>query len=152
MRFNLWRAVWCAVMWSLGGALYAANPTTVAVDDAWIRWLPASLPAGGYAIVHNAGLQPVVLLGVASPDYGQVSLHRSSIQQGNNVMQSVAQITIPARTTLNFATAGYHIMLRQPTRALQPGDHVPIAFRFADGSSMTVVFDVRGPDAGPLHP
>jgi periplasmic copper chaperone A len=153
MRSDLWRAACCAVVWSLSGALCAAGAAaTVVVNDAWIRWLPASLPAGGYAIVHNAGTRPVILLSVSSPDYGEVSLHRSSIQQGNSVMQSVAQITIPAHGSLNFATAGYHIMLQQPTRPLQPGDHVPIALRFADGSSMTVVFDVRRPDAGPLNP
>ena len=153
MRSSLWHGVWCAVLWSLSGALCAAGTAaTVEVDDAWIRWLPASLPAGGYATVHNAGLQPVILLSVSSPDYGHASLHRSSIQQGNSVMQSVAQITIPAHSSLNFASSGYHIMLQQPTRTLQPGDHVPIALRFADGSTMTVVFDVRRPDAGSVKP
>ena len=67
-------------------------------------------------------------------------------------MQPVAQITIPPRTELNFAAAGYHIMLQQPTRALQPGDHVTIALRFAGGSSMSVLFEVRKPAADPLNP
>jgi hypothetical protein len=152
MRSSRWRGLWCATTLLLSGTLHAGTPANVEVDDAWIRWLPASLPAGGYATVHNAGDQPVILLSVSSPDYGQASLHRSSLQQGNNVMQSVAQIVIPARSTVNFATSGYHIMLRQPTRTLQPGDHVPIVLRFADGSSMTVVFDVRRPDAAAVNP
>ena len=152
MRSSLLRAACCVAVLSLSGALCAAGMSTIEVSDPWIRWLPAGLPAGGYATLHNGGLLPVTLSAVSSPDYGQVSLHRSSMQQGNNVMQSVAQITIPARSSLNFATSGYHIMLQQPTRALQPGDRVPIALRFADGSSMTVMFDVRRPDGGPANP
>jgi periplasmic copper chaperone A len=152
MRSSLWRSVCWVVVLSLSGALCAAGTSTIEVSDPWIRWLPAGLPAGGYATLHNGGVQAMILSAVSSPDYGQVSLHRSSLQQGNNVMQSVAQITIPARSSLNFATAGYHIMLLRPTRALQPGDRVPIALRFADGSSLTVMFDVRRPDAGPATP
>jgi copper(I)-binding protein len=34
-------------------------------------------------------------------------------------------------------------MLMQATKPLQPGDHVPIILRFADGSSLTVQFEVR---------
>ena len=140
-------------MAALSGAVCAAGTAaTVEIKDAWIRWLPANLPAGGYATLHNAGARPVILRGVSSPDYREVSLHRSSIQQGNSVMQPVAQITIPPRTELNFAAAGYHIMLQQPTRALQPGDHVTIALRFAGGSSMSVLFEVRKPAADPLNP
>ncbi len=141
-----------AALWSalamLGGAVCAAGTAdTVEVRDAWIRWLPASLPAGGYVILHNAGEQPVILRAVSSPDYLQASLHRTSVRDGSSSMQPVRQITIPARTDLNFAAAGYHIMLRQPTRPLQPGDHVTIALHFADGSSKSVRFEVRRPDA-----
>lgn len=151
MRSSLLRTLCCLVALSLSGTL-CAGTTTIEVSDPWIRWLPAGLPAGGYATLHNGGAQPVILSAVSSPDYGQVSLHRSSVDKGNDVMRSVAQITIPARSSLNFATSGYHIMLQQPTRALQPGDRVSIALRFADGSTLMVMFDVRRPDAGPGNP
>jgi copper(I)-binding protein len=166
MRSSLrrWRAALCALMLATalmtvpGNAARTAEATeateaaAVQIKYAWIRWLPANLPAGGYATLRNAGAQPVILRGVSSPDYGEVSLHRSLIEQGRSLMQPVAQISLPAHTDLSLAAAGYHIMLQQPTRALKPGDRVAIALRFADGSSTLALFELRKPDAQPPHP
>jgi len=123
----------------------AADAPSVQITDAWIRWLPASLPAGGYATLHNSGPQPQVLIGVSSLDYAAASLHHTSSRGDTSVMQPVSQITIPPGSTVSFAAAGYHIMLEHPTTAVQPGDHVSIALHFADGTAVNVLFDVRKP-------
>jgi hypothetical protein len=47
---------------------------------------------------------------------------------------------------VSFAPEGFHIMLMQPTRDIQPGDHVLLTLRFADGQSLQVQFEVRRPD------
>lgn len=123
----------------------AADAPPVQITDAWIRWLPASLPAGGYATLHNSGRQPQVLVGVSSLDYAVASLHQTIIRGDTSVMQPVPQITIPPGSTVSFATAGYHIMLEHPTKAVQPGDYVSIALHFAGGTAVNVLFEVRNP-------
>jgi copper(I)-binding protein len=135
---------------SAGLAVAAAPPQpppAVAITDAWIRWLPANLPAGGYATLRNMGRAPVILTAASSSAYEDVSLHRTSSHEGMSQMQPVAQITVAAGASLKFAPDGYHIMLEHPTKALQPGDHVPITFHFSDGNSVTAQFELRRPDA-----
>src|SRR5271169_4361505 len=59
-----------------------AAPSDLTIEDAWIRWLPANLPAAGYVRIRNAGAAPATLIGAASPAYTRVSLHRSAEQGG----------------------------------------------------------------------
>lgn len=120
-----------------------AQTPTVRIEDAWIRWLPAGVPAGGYATLTNTGDKPLVLIAVSSPDYGEVSMHRSVVHQGMMEMTPVARIAIAAHSSLDFAATGYHFMLMQPTKSVKLGDRVPITLRFADGASLTVQFEVR---------
>lgn len=125
----------------------AATLPTVRVEDAWIRWLPANLPAAGYATLNNIGGKPVTLLAASSSKYGEISFHRNRTQGGTREMVPVDKITINPHSSFNFAAAAYHMMLMQPTQSIKPGDHVPITLRFADGSTLTVEFEVRKPDS-----
>jgi copper(I)-binding protein len=139
-----------ALLWVLGCwqiASSAAALPGITVTDAWIRWLPANLPAGGYLTLRNDGDQPAALTAVSSPDFRDITLHRTSLRASVSSMQPVAQIAIAAHQAVSFAADGYHIMLEHPTRSVQPGDRVSITLHFADGAAVTVPFEVRRPDA-----
>jgi periplasmic copper chaperone A len=137
------------LLFSLGIAGVAAGDTApgVTVTEAWIRWLPANLPAGGYLTLRNDGSRTQTLTAVSSTDYRDITLHRTSMQDHVSTMQPVQQVAIPPHQSLSFAANGYHIMLEHATRSLQPGDRVSMTLRFADGSTLDVPFDVRRPDA-----
>ena len=137
-------------LWIAASAVAAAAtpPATIAVSDAWIRWLPANLPAGGYVTLRNTGPDRQVLTGATSPDYGQVSLHHSVQRDGVSQMEPVSQIEIQPGGVLSFAAGSYHLMLEQPTRPLKPGDEVSITLHFAGGSSTAARFEVRSPSGG----
>ena len=112
--------------------------------DAWIRWLPAGLPAGGYVVLHNDGARAAELVGASSPDYAQAMLHRTQAGAGGEMsMVHVAKVVVPAHGSLAFKPGGYHIMLMHARHAIQPGDHVPVSLRFADGTELKVDFEVR---------
>ncbi len=128
-------------------AFAAAHDAQVRVSDAWIRWLPAGLPAGGYMRLHNDGAHMVALIGASSADYGQVMLHRSEMQDGTMRMLPVSKAEIPAHGDLVFAPGGYHIMLMQPRKPVSPGQQVPITLKFSDGTRLEVPFAVRKPGA-----
>jgi hypothetical protein len=129
-------------------AAAAVPPATIVVSDAWVRWLPANLPAGGYVTLRNTGTQAQVLTGVTSPDFAEISLHHSFQRDGVSQMQPVAQIEIAPGHALSLAAGGYHLMLEQPTRPLKPGDEVSITLHFAGGASTTAQFEVRPPSGG----
>jgi copper(I)-binding protein len=133
-------------LWIALSAIAATPAATITVNDAWIRWLPANLPAGGYMTLRNTGTRPQTLTGATSPDFGEVSLHHTSQTDGVSQMQPVSQVEIPPGGVLSFGAGGYHLMLEQPTRSLKPGDQVSITLHFAGGSSTTARFEVRSPN------
>jgi periplasmic copper chaperone A len=128
--------------------LAADMPPGVQVTDAWIRWLPANLPNGGYMILTNTSTAPSVLVSAASPDFGQVSFHQSLTKDGVSDMVAVNSVTVAPHSSVRFSPGGYHLMLMQPQRALHPGDRVVINLQFADGHSLQVAFEVRAAGTG----
>ena len=147
---RLWLALLAAVTLAAPSIAGAAAPSRAPVQarDAWIRWLPAGLPAGGYVTLHNPSNRPVDLVGASSPDYRQVMLHHSVMKGGTMQMLPVAKIAIPAGGDFSFKPGAYHLMLMQPTHSVKPGDEVPVTLEFAGGASLEVRFVVRKPDAG----
>jgi copper(I)-binding protein len=133
------------VMTAAGAAAPAAAPT-LTVANAWIRWLPAQLPAAGYATLRNLGAQPLTLIGASTPDYGAVMIHESRNRAGVEEMLPVETILVKPQAEIAFAPGGYHLMLMKPKRALQPGDRVLLTFHFAGGQSLQTQFEVRKPD------
>lgn len=123
--------------------LAAAASPTVRIDSAWIRWLPAGVPAAGYLVISNTGDRAFTLISVSSPAYGEVSLHRSIDRQGTLQMVPVHELSIAPRSSVDFAATGHHLMLMQPRRSINPHDRVPMTLHFADGSSVECEFEVR---------
>jgi hypothetical protein len=137
-----------AATYAAPGLADSTDAAKVTVLAAWVRWLPAGLPAAGYLTLKNTGDTPVSLQRASSPSYGDVSIHRS-ITRGSNVqMTPVERITIPAHATLDFEPLGYHLMLMQPTASAATARQVPVTLYFSDGSSLHVPFEIRKTPAG----
>ncbi|MDE2223954.1 MAG: copper chaperone PCu(A)C [Xanthomonadaceae bacterium] len=140
---DLLRAFACAGLIATCASAPAAAPASaVRIEQAWIRWLPANLPAAGYATIVNDSDGVQRLTGVSSPDYGLVMLHRSRLAQGDSTMEMVDHLDIPAHGSVKLAPGGYHLMLSHAKRPVKPGDKVPMRLRFADGSVLQVDFSV----------
>lgn len=94
----------------LGGALgapaiAAGIAPAVQVTGAWIRWLPADLPAGGYATLANSGDKAMVLTSASSPDYGNTMLHQTINKGGVSKMVRADKITITPHGTVSSPPA-----------------------------------------------
>jgi copper(I)-binding protein len=124
--------------------LLAATPAVAApvtVSGAWFRSLPAGLPAGGYATVHNGGAKDIAITGAASPACGSLMLHQSSNKGGMSSMDMVDKVPLPAGGDAKFAEGGYHLMCTQPNMKI--GGTVPVTLALSDGSKVTSPFAVR---------
>jgi copper(I)-binding protein len=152
MKQVIFMAVYCAVAAALLPATppawsdAASSPTqaqAVQVKAAWIRWLPGGVPLAGYATLANRSDQPLVLTSATSAAFHDLSLHQT-LQTGGTVrMSPLERIAIAPQTTLDFEARGIHLMLMEPRETLDPHGQVPITLHFADGSSLTVPFEVR---------
>lgn len=121
----------------------AQSAPDVQVRDAWIRWLPADIPAGGYMTLLNTASADRVLVAVTSTDYGDIGIHQSLDDHGVSTMRPVESITLKPQVPFRFSEGGYHLMLMQPHRVIHPGDHVVMTLQFREGPPLDVVFAVR---------
>jgi copper(I)-binding protein len=129
-------------------SVQASQADHVTASHAWIRLLPANLPASGYVTVENTGASVATLISAHSATYALVMLHQSTVDQGGmSNMTELHQLAIPPHGKVALAPAGYHLMLGQPAHALKPGDMVGITLDFADGSQLPVQFLVRPANA-----
>ena len=133
----------------LASALLAASAWAVdlGVSGAWIRQLPAGVPAGAYFTLANHGQSPAALVAASSPDYGTVMIHRTVEHGGTASMVMLDRVEVPARGKIEFRPGGYHLMLMRAKRDIKLGAKVPITLEFADGQKLTVQFEVRGAGA-----
>lgn len=136
------------------GVILAATPLAIPVARAgdaggtiakpWMRMIVASRPAAGYFELTNASDAAMALTGAESPACSAVMLHRSVMQGGQMVMEMVKSVEIAPHGTVEFAPGGYHLMCMKPTEAVRPGKTVEMTLKFADGTSLTGSFEVRG--------
>jgi periplasmic copper chaperone A len=136
---------------TLGAVCPAAQSAApaVRVDDPWVRWLPAGVPAAGYLILVNTGDRPIALIAAESKDFGSVTIHHSLTRGGTVQMEEAKEIAVGPHSRLDFAANGYHLMLMNPLRPIESANQIPITLRFRNGDSLTILFEVRKPGAGP---
>jgi periplasmic copper chaperone A len=128
--------------------VHASQADHVTASHAWIRLLPANLPASGYVTLQNKGSAAATLVSAHSETYASVMLHQSTMaSDGMSSMNAVKQLTIAPQGIATLAPAGFHLMLEQASHALKPGDTVAITLDFADGSQLPVPFLVRAANA-----
>lgn len=152
-RVRCWRLALAAALlvWASFGSASPSTPgaaPAIRVDDPWIRWLPAGVPAAGYLTLVNSGDGPLALIAAESADFGSVTIHRSVARQGTMRMEEVKEIVIGAHSRLDFGAQGYHLMLMSPLRPIELAKQISITLRFRDGSKLTIPFEVRKPGAG----
>jgi periplasmic copper chaperone A len=123
---------------------WATQAQAVQIKSAWIRWLPGGVPLAGYATLANLSDQPLALTSATSAAFQDLSLHQTLKAGGTMRMSPLERVSIAPRATLDFEAQGIHLMLMQPRAPLDPHSQVPITLHFADGSSLTVQFQVRG--------
>lgn len=128
------------------GAL-ASEASQVEVTHAWIRVLPGTLPAAGYATLNNKGDEAAAMVGASSPDYTQVMLHQSTVEGGMARMHMIKSLNVPAHGSVQLAPGGYHLMLMKAKQTVTPGQTVKVTLRFADGSEQVVDFAARPANA-----
>lgn len=132
---------------SVGVAAADQPASTLRVEHAWIRLLPAGLPAGGYFVIYNDGDTVRRLAGVTSDAFAQSMLHESVRSSGVERMRDVAGVDIPPHGEIAFAPGGYHLMLMQAKSPLQVNEQVIVDMEFVDGTQLPVTFNVRPANA-----
>ncbi|KJV36975.1 copper chaperone PCu(A)C [Luteibacter yeojuensis] len=142
-----WMGVVTVGLGLAAGAASATQADHVQVSQGWIRLLPGSLPAGGYATLRNDGSEVATLTELSSPRYGDVMLHESDTSGGMGRMAMVDRLPIPPAGSVALSPGGYHVMLSDAPKPIAVGERVPIRLTFEDGSHLDASFVVRPANA-----
>ncbi len=116
----------------------------LAVQNAWIREAPpgASMMAA-YLTIDNGSDQDNALVGVSSPTFPRIMMHRSETVDGIARMQHVERIALPAHGSVELAPGGYHLMMATPDPQPVAGERVALTLHFADGGEQQVMAPVK---------
>jgi len=138
------RRLLACLLLAVGTAAMAAAPAPpgVHIAHAWIRWLPANLPAAAYGEIVNDSAATVRITDATSPAYGMVMLHHSRLAHGDSTMERVDHLDIPAHGRVKLAPGGYHLMLSQARHPIKPGEMVKIILELAGGAKLQADFSV----------
>ena len=115
------------------------------VAAAWVS-LPAvpGRPGAAYFTL-KAGPRPMRLTGIQSAVVRRIELHEGGMRGGMMTMRPLADVAVPAGSTVAFAPGGNHAMLFGIDPAIAPGTAVPLRFDFAGGRSVEVEAKTVGP-------
>ena len=146
-------ALACAAAFALvatgGVAAYAADAANakqaIAVQNAWVRWLPNNLPSAAYVTLVNSSDKPIDLVDISSADYGMAMLHQTVSNGSTQKMVMVDKLTVPAHGQAAISPGGYHVMLEDAKRRIAPGDTVHLKLQFSDGETLDAPFAVKSP-------
>jgi periplasmic copper chaperone A len=120
-----------------------AAPIPLSAQDAWIRATPGIDVAAVYLTLHNGGTEPLVVVGVRSPRAAQAMIHQTTVVNGQSSMRPHERLRVGPGETVRLAPGGLHIMLHGLTRALTPGEEVPLVLLLEGGASIAVTARVR---------
>lgn len=127
-----------------------AQAQSVTVKDAWIRGTVQGQNATG-AFMELTGKSNARLIGVSTPLTKTAEVHNMTVENGVMKMFPVEGLDVPAGKTVKLAPGGYHLMLMNLQKPLNPGDKVPLqlTFELTDKKRETVdlsveVRDVKG--------
>ncbi|ACC70045.1 copper chaperone PCu(A)C [Paraburkholderia phymatum] len=136
----------CAATGSI--TVHAADgKQAIAVQNAWVRWLPNNLPAAAYLTLANSSDKPIDLVDISSADYGSAMLHQTLSNGSTQKMVMVDKLTVPAHGQASIAPGGYHVMLEDAKHKVAPGDTVHLKLQFSDGETLDAPFVVKSPAA-----
>lgn len=137
------RIFWGLLLLLAAGGVLADGPS-VNASHVWIREAPPGTEVmTGYLTLSNRTDRALVLDGITSPDFGEVTLQPGTEQNVKPSTQTVKALALPAHASVTLGAGGDHLVLMRPAKTFHAGDFVTLTITFSDGSSLTIVAPVR---------
>ena len=109
--------------------------------------------AGSHATAASRVIESPVadrLISASCDCASSVEAHQTVVTNGVARMIGPSPVELPAKTRVEFAPGGRHLMLMGLKGQLAPGKTVTITLRFEKSGSDSVTFKVKGADMTPM--
>ena len=105
MRHYLYLA--CVLLAACG----SPQPPLVASDVEITRPMPGRHMSAGYFVLTNTTDSPIRITAAASPQFGMIEMHETTIEDGIARMREIEELVVPANSSVTFERGGKHLML-----------------------------------------
>jgi len=122
--------------WLAAGPV-CAEQTGIHVESPWSRAALQGHTGAVYLTVTNTGPADR-LTGIVSPVAERAEVHESFQDHGVMKMRPVASLPVAPGQPIRLTPGGYHIMLMDLKKPLNPGDHVPVTLTFEKAGPVQV--------------
>lgn len=95
------------------------GPSLAATDIIVTRPLPGTAMSVGYVTLENRGGSTVVVTDVDSPQFANVDMHETVIENDVSRMRMIDELRIEPGERVRFEPGGKHLMLMRPGESLQ---------------------------------
>jgi periplasmic copper chaperone A len=128
-----------------GAAAEDATAEPISIKDAWSRATPEGANVGvGYLTITNDGDAPDRLVSADADFAGQAEIHQMTMNNDVMQMRPVPDgVTIPAKGSVVFSPASYHLMFMGLKGPLKQGDAVTGSLTFEHAGKVNVTFQVE---------
>jgi copper(I)-binding protein len=105
-------------------------------EEAWVRALPPGMKmTAAFGRLQNRSGRQIELTQFSSPQFGDVSLHRSETIDGVSRMREVDSLPLAAGEMVELEPGGLHLMLMMPIAASPVGETVVLVMTSSGGES-----------------
>lgn len=113
----------------LTGSVYAATGETVKISEGWVRATNPGQPVGA-AYMTLTSQENVQLTTVKGNISANIEIHNMRIENGVMKMRMLDTLALPAKTAVQLAPGGLHIMLFDLKTPLLVGQEIPLTLHF----------------------
>ncbi|MEM8548041.1 MAG: copper chaperone PCu(A)C [Pseudomonadota bacterium] len=114
------------------GCTPADNAATLSFERGWVRTpAPNAKMTAGYVAINNDTAADVRITRAASPQFGRVEIHTTSMVDGVMQMRPVQALDVPAHGQVSLEPGGLHLMLMAAKGPLAADDSVIVTL-FSD--------------------
>ena len=126
-----------------------AQAPALMVKNAWARVpLAPQNNSAVYMVLENPSTTARSIVAVTTEDATKAELHETRMGGGMMTMMPAKEVMVPAKGSVEFKPGGYHIMCFGVKKTVKAGDHLNLALKLSDGTTVPVVATVRAADAG----
>ncbi len=99
--------------------------------------MPGSQMGVAYMTISNNTGQSITIESARSPQFDQVEMHETSIEDGVSRMRALSMVNIPAGESVSFEAGGKHFMLKGARPDTNAGS--PVTIELAHSGGLLVV-------------
>jgi copper(I)-binding protein len=118
--------------------------STIYVASPYVRaTIPGTDITSAYLTIENRSNKTATFTGASSLVSDRIEIHQHTMSDGMMKMRHVKQLTIEENGQVTLQPMGYHLMIFNVKKVLQPEDEISVTLHFTEQKDVTVTFPVQ---------